>query len=201
MRACLSSLVKRRGAGLALGHLQRVQDAPPSPSSSRGCRPNETMYTWPGQIRGNHYAFRSLEDARTHCLRSNAARCGTRQLPPARQPPRSPGWPLPALQHRLPSCTFAEIFACTSCRFRQGFRPGSPWALKPFWSSSSGLVSCSAGARRSMLPYCLGFLRFVGFYGCTTPLPRRSVVQPRGAESTRLVNPCHDNCANKYTFK
>ena len=35
MRAGLSSLVKRRGAGLALGHLQRVQDAPPSPSSSR----------------------------------------------------------------------------------------------------------------------------------------------------------------------
>ncbi len=35
MRACVSSLVKRRGAGLALGHLQRVQSAPPRACSSR----------------------------------------------------------------------------------------------------------------------------------------------------------------------
>ena len=35
MRACLDSLLKRRGADLALAHLQRVQDAPPSPSSSQ----------------------------------------------------------------------------------------------------------------------------------------------------------------------
>ena len=35
MRPYLSSLVEKRGAGLALGHLQRVQSAPPRACSSR----------------------------------------------------------------------------------------------------------------------------------------------------------------------
>ena len=38
MRACLSSLVKRRGVGLALGHLQRVQSAPPKRPAAAGVK-------------------------------------------------------------------------------------------------------------------------------------------------------------------
>ena len=76
MRACLDSLVKRRGADLVLAHLQRVQDAPPSPFSSR----RQAQHRLRQHVRGHGKADLPLRhavlpaappphfDARVNCL-------------------------------------------------------------------------------------------------------------------------------------